>query len=206
MEYTAAHTPKTDRKVYLPEGCEEAWLDSAETLLELALAPRDRALAALRDQHVPEALSRIEGALHLAPHDVGVARAATLMALQHDDHELAREAVGWLERYETEEAPRFRKELEQRIERWNEHLERPGALREKYAAADPDASYRELVLLREHFGDKLTAREREHLRRWDLAAPESKQHEQQTHDATRPAFTGVASAALGWLLGALWRR
>jgi len=174
-------------------------------LFQLAVPHYNRALAAERDGRVPEALRAARTAARYGGYVPRIVTSAFLIAGKHGDFDLAQRLLGRIRTLGLDDADDYESILRRRVERWNQFLDDPAALRGTYQQREVSPSYRELLLLADRLDAPPTDVEGTHLAAVGLSGPEMPRASDTAPDATdRTRFRGpalVVAVLVGALLG-----
>lgn len=206
MAYTSIYPSRREKPLFVPadHAEDQTWRGGVETLAEAAIPFYNRAVAAYRRRDVPAAHAAIEEALRLCPYSQRMVDFGLLLMLQHGYYGRAQRLIAHLRRLGQDDvAEAYADERARRAARWTTYRAHPERLRAKYAASEPNACYRELLLLADRFGDRLTSTERRHLAAYGLgdAARETVGAEPVSRPDVGPLLYGALAGGLAWLVG-----
>lgn len=208
MDYTSVEGPK-DIAIRVPSEHtdDEDRRDAHAWLLRLAGPHYNRMLAAERDGRIPEALRQARAAVQYGAYVPRVVAGAFLVAAKHGDFDLARCLLERIRTLGLDDADAYEALLRRRVERWNQFLDDPTALREAYQQPTVTPSYRELLLLADRLDGPPTETEREHLSACGFVGegpPRTQVASSNAESSSRVRRSGpalVAACLLGVLLG-----
>lgn len=173
-------------------------------LFQLAAPHYNRMLAAEREGHIVRALEAARKAVQYGAFVPSVVTSAFLVAAKHGDFDLAQRLLGRIQVLGLDGADDYEALLQRRVERWNQFLDDPSALRDTYRQPGVTPSYRELLLLTDRLSRPPTEVERSHLTAVGLSGPEGARASDTAPDATGRTFSRGPALAVAVLVGALF--
>ncbi|MCS3956711.1 hypothetical protein GGP81_003259 [Salinibacter ruber] len=204
MEYTSVEVAdSTEVRMPAKHNDDEDRRQAQAWLFRLAVPYYNRMLAAERDGRIPEALREARMAAHYGAFAPRIVTSAFLVAAKHGDFDLAQRLLGRIRTFGLDGADDYEALLRQRVERWNQFLNDPAALRDTYQQQDVSVSYRELLLLADRLDAPPTEVERSHLMAVELSGPEGAQVSDAVPDTTDRTFSRRPALVVAVVVGAL---
>lgn len=204
MDYTTVEGAEgTDLLMPAEHADDEDRRQAHAWLFQLAVSHYNRMLTAEREGRIPKALEAARIAVQYGAFVPCIVTSAFLVAAKHGDFDLARRLLGRIRTLGLDGADDYEALLRERVERWNQCLGDPAALRDTYQQQDVSPSYRELLLLADRLDAPPREVERAHLAAVGLSGSGVPPAFASTPDATDRTLSRGPALVVAVLVGAL---